>query len=102
MNCCWSCQREFGYWEVWRSLWRAGRPRIKCPSCGKGSFAAWSGYLLSFVSAFLWIVISIRVFFDLEVPLFSKLLIILFAGFSLSLPLPFVALYGKKPKDVEH
>ena len=102
MNRCGSCQREFGYWEVWRSFWRAGWARIKCPSCGKRSSSAWIGLLLSFVLGFLWIGLSIRLLVSLEVPLFSRLLIISITGLLLSLPLPFGARYGRKPKDVEH
>ena len=102
MNRCSSCERKFGYWEVWRSFWRAGWARIKCPSCGKGSSPAWSGMLLSFVLGFLWIVLSIRLLVYLEVPLFSRLLIISITGLLLSLPLPFVARYGWKPKGVMH
>ncbi len=99
MNRCRSCEREFGYWEVWRSFWRAGLPRIKCSSCGERSFPAWTGLLLSFVLGFIWIVILLRMLFYLEMPLFSKVLLIPTAGFVLSLPLPFVALYGRKLKD---
>ena len=35
MNRCWSCQRKFGYWEVWRVFWTVGRRRIICPSCAE-------------------------------------------------------------------
>ena len=105
MNRCSSCQREFGYWEVWRSLWTLRlRPRISCSSCGNRSSPAWSSMLFSFVFGFLWIVLSIRWLLDLglEVPLFYRLLIIPIVGFLLSLPLPFSARYGRKPRNVEH
>ena len=60
------------------------------------------GVLLSFVLAFSWVVLSIRMVLHLEVPLFSKLLLIPIVGFILSLPLPILARYGRKPKDLEH
>jgi CXXC-20-CXXC protein len=101
MNRCWSCEREFGYWEVWRSFWRAGLPRIQCSSCGERSSPAWICVLFSFVIAFLWVVLSLRLLVYLEVPLYSKILLIPIAGFLLSLPLPVAARYGRKPKDVE-
>ena len=102
MNRCSSCQREFGYWEVWRSFWRAGPPRIECPSCGKRSSPAWVVLLLSFVLCYFWVVFSIRWGLDLEVPFLLWPLIFAIVGFLLSLPLPFFARYGGKPKDVDH
>ena len=96
MNRCSSCEGEFGYWEVWRSFWKAGLPRIQCPSCGKKSFPALVGVLLSLVLAFFWVLLSIRTVVYLQVTLILRVLLIPIIGFFLSLPLPLLARYGQE------
>ena len=113
MNCCWSCHKEFGYWEVWRSWWASQwgwrAQSITCPSCGEHNFAASGGRLLLNGLIIIPMVYLVIRLVDLipqlasdPVPVLAHLVVMGFLVFMLSLLVPFVALYGRGPKDVEH
>jgi len=97
-----SCQREFGYWEVLRAWWTVrGAWRIKCPSCGERSPAALGGLLLS-VSILLIPPWFLAERLSESIPLYDRTLLFpaLIAAFSVLVP--FVALYGRKPREGGH
>ena len=107
MNRCSSCQREFGYWEVWRSSSFKG---VKCSSCGKRHSAGFFGGLPGFVAAVIPILVA--VYFPPATALLERLsdrfgnfigfgLIYLPLYFLLRFLLPLFPLLGRKPEDVE-
>jgi len=112
MNHCWSCEREFGYWEVWRSGWNLKLGgKIKCLSCGEWSSIPLGRALL--VSSIIGIPVLFLAFRTPEfvmdrlsgpaflIPLVLTLVVSLSLLLVLSLFVPFVPLYGQKPKDAK-
>jgi CXXC-20-CXXC protein len=112
MNCCWSCHQEFGYWEIWRSWWAsqwgARAQSITCPSCGEYNFAASGGRFLLNVLTIILVVYWVIRLLDLipqsasyPVSILAYLVVIGFLVFVFSFLVPFVALFGRKPKHLE-
>ena len=104
MDLCSSCQREFGYWEVWRSISRwKGVWEINCRHCGERNSATRYGQrrcsIFIGMPAFL-IAFIINWKYDLD--FFSGFVILLFFVLVFSFFGPLARPYdGRKPKDVD-
>ncbi len=95
MNHCSSCGKEFIYWEVWFSYWKA--LKIKCPSCSNRNSA---NIFVRFLLPIAVNVPGVFVFFWLRDTWASfnviyGLLLFILLGYLFSLFVPLFKFYGK-------
>ena len=97
MNRCWSCQEEFGYWEIWRSWWKVkGASKIRCPSCGeRNSVLPNRGMLPQLLIMPPSAIIPYLVFPTAD--FFFKIVMMGFLYALFSFLVPLFPLYGRKP-----
>jgi CXXC-20-CXXC protein len=98
MNKCEYCEKQFSYWQVWRSFWSY---RLDCPSCGKRNPEAVNRrFFPSFVIIGIPLLVSgqINRYFNV-LPFVTYVAMYLSIAFLLSLLVPKFKLYGEKESD---